>query len=119
VTCNTSLPVDQRQPRKRGRAGQVDRVRRLKRSKGLCEHCLKRGRTRIATRVDHTVPLALGGLDVDGNTRNLCTSCHAEATAEQFGHVVTVGERGVAANGRPTGADHPWNAARLGSKPIG
>ena len=35
-------------PRKRGRAGQRDRKRRLERTKGLCELCLDDGRTSIA-----------------------------------------------------------------------
>ena len=47
-------------PRLRGRAGQKQRLRRLKRSRGLCEHCLREKRTVAATVVDHIVPLALG-----------------------------------------------------------
>lgn len=97
--------------RLRGRAGQTQRLRRLKRTCGLCEMCLAQGRTREATVVDHETPLALGGSDDDGNTRNLCDECHHSVTAEQFGHVAIVGERGVARSGRPTGADHPWNVS--------
>ena len=98
--------------RLRGRAGQRARMRRLLRTKGLCEMCLKAGVTRIATDVDHITPLAHGGLDVDGNTRNLCKPHHLEVTAEQFGHAQPAGEKGVAASGRPTGRDHPWNGQR-------
>lgn len=60
--------------------------------------------------VDHIKPLALGGLDVDENTRNLCDPCHVEVTAEQFG-LATVG-KGVDPSGRPTFEGHPWNASR-------
>jgi 5-methylcytosine-specific restriction protein A len=49
-----------------------------------------------ASVVDHTLPLALGGKDIDSNTRNLCDPCHAKRTAEQFGHrpKVEIGEDG-------------------------
>lgn len=87
------------------------RVRRLQRTNGLCEHCLEAGLTREATRVDHIKPLALGGEDVDGNTRNLCEPHHREVTVEQFGQQVASGARGIDADGRPTSVDHPWNAA--------
>lgn len=98
-------------PRKRGRAGQRDRQRRLRRSNGLCEHCLAKGRTVLATVVDHILPLALGGPDTDANTRNLCDPCHAEATAAQFGHERRAGRGGCDAAGMPTDPDHPWAKA--------
>ena len=72
--------------RLRGRAGQAQRLRRLKRTDGLCEHCLKAGRPELATEVNHIKPLAHGGSDEDSNTENLCTPCHEKVTAEQFGH---------------------------------
>ena len=72
-------------PRLRGRAAVEQRKRRLKRTNGLCERCLPK-LVRAATVVDHIKPLALGGSDEDGNTRNLCKPCHDEVTAEQFGH---------------------------------
>jgi hypothetical protein len=56
-------------------------------------------------------PLAQGGEDVDENTENLCTPCHLEATAEQFGHAEPIRGRGVGRDGRPTSGDHPWNHA--------
>jgi hypothetical protein len=34
--------------------------------------------------IDHIVPLSLGGLDVDSNTRALCRPCHRAVTREQF-----------------------------------
>lgn len=70
-----------------GRKGQRIRKRRLARTNGLCEDCLP-NRVTLATAVDHIKPLALGGQDIDSNTRNLCDPCHAKRTAEQFGHKV-------------------------------
>lgn len=96
--------------RLRGRAGQKQRKRRLARTKGLCERCLEKGLTRAADVVDHVEPLAMGGLDVDENTRNLCDPCHAEVTAEQFGFASV--NKGVDEGGRPLMASHPWNKGR-------
>jgi hypothetical protein len=79
------------------------------RSHGLCEMCLDLGRTSEAVIVDHRQPLALGGVDEDWNTRNLCKPHHDEVTAEQFGFDVAAGGRGVDRSGRPTGDGHPWN----------
>ena len=98
--------------RLRGRAGQAQRLRRLKRTNGLCEMCKGAGRTRAATVVDHIKPLAHGGSDDDGNTRNLCDEHHREVTAEQFDHEVARGKRGVDADGKPLDRDHPWSGRR-------
>lgn len=68
----------------RGSKGVAIRKRRLARTKGLCEHCLKVGKTRLATIVNHIIPLAHGGQDVDENTENLCKSCDDIVTAEWF-----------------------------------
>lgn len=106
-----------RAERLRGRAGQKQRARRLRRSGGLCERCLERGRTSPATVVDHIVPLALGGSDDDENTRNLCGPCHREATAQQFWLASPVG-KGVDASGRPTFTDHPWNLNGPGGSKV-
>lgn len=83
--------------------------------------CLAEDRTEIATVVDHEVPLAFGGLDVDENTRNLCDRHNAIVTAEQFGHAKPTGGKGIDADGRPTSPDHPWNAQRSGMvrQPVG
>ena len=69
----------------RGYKGVALRKQRMARTNWLCERCLPK-RTRAATVVDHIKPLSLGGEDIDANTRNLCDQCHAEVTAEQFGH---------------------------------
>jgi len=94
--------------RLRGRAGQQQRLRRLKRTNGLCELCLKEGRTTEATRVDHIRPLARGGSDVDSNTRNLCVEHHRAVTVEQFGHATSNRQRGCDRSGRPIDPSHPW-----------
>lgn len=75
-------------PRLRGRAGQRQRDRRLKRSNYLCDDCAVAGITRLATIVDHIIPLSKGGPDTDENTRNLCDEHNLKRTAEQFGHQI-------------------------------
>jgi len=70
----------------RGHKGVAMRKRRMERSHWLCQDCLNSWPRVIQTAdvVDHIVPLALGGEDVDDNTRNLCDPCHEKRTAEQF-----------------------------------
>ena len=72
-------------PRLRGRAGMAQRQRRLMRTFGLCEDCQAKGITRLASTVDHIIPLSQGGPDTDVNTRNLCDEHNLKRTAEQFG----------------------------------
>lgn len=74
----------------RGSKGVAIRTRRLARSKGLCEHCLPKGKVRLATIVNHIIPLAHGGEDVDENTENLCKPCDDIVTAAEFGHRIKV-----------------------------
>lgn len=102
--------------RLRGRAGQAQRLRRLRRTNGLCEMCLAKGRTTEATRVDHIKPLDHGGSDEDSNTRNLCQPHHLEVTAEQFGHQARAGTRGCDVTGRPVDPAHPWRLGRKATK---
>lgn len=88
--------MHERTERLRGRPGQRQRDRRLKRTHGLCEDCTAQGRTEVAHVVDHIVPLAHGGEDTDENTRNLCHRHNRDRTAEQFGHRIkpTIGNDG-------------------------
>jgi 5-methylcytosine-specific restriction enzyme A len=76
--------------RLRGRRGVEQRKRRLARTHGLCEWCMAKGVTALASQVDHIVPLSQGGADIDENTRNLCDRHHRDATAKQFGQRVRV-----------------------------
>lgn len=72
-------------PRPRGRKAVKQRQERMLRSHYLCEMCKSEGIVRLADVVDHIIPLALGGSDDDGNTRNLCNEHHLQVTAAQFG----------------------------------
>lgn len=83
----------------------------MARTDGLCEHCEVEGLTTVATVVNHKLPLARGGLDVDENTENLCARHDAIVTAQQFGKRDPASV-GVDRAGRPTSADHPWNRSR-------
>lgn len=46
----------------------------------LCVHCEARGETRIATQLDHRIPLFKGGRDDASNRQGLCYDCHAAKT---------------------------------------
>lgn len=96
--------------RLRGRAGQKQRLRRLARTNGLCEHCERIGRTSVAVIVNHIQPLIHGGSDEDENTENLCRQCDVIATAKQFAFAKPADQVGVDRGGRPTSVAHPWNS---------
>ena len=98
--------------RLRGRAGQKQRQRRMDRTDGLCEMCDDEGLVILATVVNHKVPLAHGGEDIDSNTENLCARHDAIVTAKQFSKSVPITGKGVGRDGRPTSADHPWNRTK-------
>lgn len=66
--------------RMRGRKGQ-EALKRRRAMHPFCAHCEARGIVRPAVEIDHTIPLALGGEDVDENTQGLCLPCHAIKTA--------------------------------------
>lgn len=93
--------------RLRGRAGQRQRLRRLK-AEPLCRDCAVEGIVTASTVPDHIKPLAHGGTDDDRNIRCLCKPCHLKRTAEQFGYGPS-GACGV--DGMPTDPRHPWNLA--------
>ena len=78
---------DWRQPtsdRLTGRRG-VDARLRFLRKHPLCLECQIKGITRAATEVDHVMPLALGGYDIESNKQSLCAECHRAKTARDFG----------------------------------
>lgn len=68
--------------RKRGRAGQAQRRRRLA-LHPTCAECKKRGLVRPTAIIDHIIPLAFGGTDDDENTQGLCVMCEAIKTAAE------------------------------------
>jgi 5-methylcytosine-specific restriction protein A len=71
--------------------------------------CLDEGLTSLATVVNHKIPLARGGHDVDENTENLCARHDDIVTARQFSMAEPIEGRGVNVSGRPTSPDHAWN----------
>src|SRR5262249_43328694 len=72
-------------PRMTGRR-LVSRNRDFLATHPLCAAC----RMKVATEVDHRVPLHLGGLDEESNLQGLCHDCHAEkTTAEQAARLGT------------------------------
>ena len=73
----------------------------------LCEMCSARGRTTLATVVDHKKPISDGGEPWDwDNLQSLCKTDHdaAKKSQEATGHL-----RGCDANGLPLDPQHPWN----------
>lgn len=68
----------------RGRKGQALRQRRLM-ADPICRDCKAQGKVTATQVIDHIIPLAKGGEDVDSNCRGLCYACHDKRTAEQFG----------------------------------
>lgn len=70
--------------RVRGWRGVKDRERIRERDCGLCQECLRQGRTSVGTVVDHKVPLWKGGSDDDSNKELLCqTPCHDAKSARE------------------------------------
>ena len=83
------------------------RAKRFLRLNPLCAVCAKRGRTTVATCVDHIVPHK--GDQVlfwsEANWQGLCSSCHSSGkqAVEKRGYDATPG-----ADGLPTDPNHPW-----------
>lgn len=51
----------------------------------LCVDCEEQGRVRAAKDVDHIVPRAQGGADLDeNNVRGLCRPCHSRRTMKSM-----------------------------------
>ncbi len=59
------------------RRKKLNKLRILRRDKFTCQSC---GASGVDLEVDHTVPLCLGGEDVESNTRALCVPCHVSAS---------------------------------------
>ena len=55
----------------------------LERDRWLCQHCIKQGRSEIATDVDHITPKYQGGGDDPDNLQSLCKSCHRAKTERE------------------------------------
>lgn len=72
----------------RGYGAAWDKLRRiiLKRDCGLCQPCLKLGRTTEAKQVDHIVQKSDGGTDDESNLQGICIACHRTKTAAEAAH---------------------------------
>lgn len=69
----------------RGSGLQKIRDRILSRDGGICrcERCRASGDTRIATIVDHIVPLWMGGTEADENRQAINAECHDLKSADE------------------------------------
>jgi 5-methylcytosine-specific restriction protein A len=75
----------------------------------LCRLCTAAGRTVRATDVDHIIPIALGGAELDpDNFRSLCRSCHSAVTARQL-NKTDKPMKGCNDEGQPIDPAHPWH----------
>lgn len=90
------------------------RARHLKREP-LCRMCMAKvpSRPRIATEVDHIVPLSAGGTDADDNLQSLCSECHNLKTKADMGHSIP---QEIGADGFPTDPNNPWRIALKGRR---
>lgn len=71
----------------RGRKLQEIRNRVLSKNP-LCVECLKKDRIKIATQIDHIIPLYKGGLEHDSNRQTLCDECHEAKTITERGQTL-------------------------------
>ena len=83
LSIATPLKPQTNAARLRGRRAQ-ERRKRWFALHPLCVHCEQRGRTTIATQLDHVVPLFRGGVDDDSNFQSLCLACHQAKTADEL-----------------------------------
>lgn len=57
----------------------------------LCVTCEAEGRVRLATELDHIVPLWEGGHEADSNRQGLCEDCHKAKTAIEAARRASLG----------------------------
>ena len=69
----------------RGRALQHIRVAHFGRQP-MCVVCQAKGKTTLATELDHITALVNGGADDADNRQGLCIACHADKTAHDMGY---------------------------------
>jgi len=71
----------------KGRGGRPWRRLRntvLRRDGFLCQPCKAEGRTKLATEVDHIVPMFEGGSDAMKNLQGICSECHKVKTQAEI-----------------------------------
>lgn len=78
-------PTTSRHKRGYGTAWNKLRFRILARDKHLCQPCMRKGRVRPASHVDHIIAKAKGGTDDEGNLQAICTACHKDKTTVENG----------------------------------
>lgn len=66
----------------------------MNRDVGLCQPCLKQGRTTVAKEVDHVLPKAAGGTDALDNLQAICRNCHKLKTARESRQTMELKGRG-------------------------
>lgn len=66
-----------------GAAWRKRRALVLVRDLGLCQPCLRAGRTTQALQVDHIINKARGGSDHTDNLQAICLECHTEKTQDE------------------------------------
>ena len=69
----------------RGRTLQTLRKRQLS-ANPLCVMCQAKGKTTVATELDHIVALVNGGSNDDDNLQGLCAPCHVQKTRADLGY---------------------------------
>lgn len=79
----------------------------------VCEACVMRGQTVIATVVDHCIPISQGGAPFPelSGLMSLCARCHGEKTSgydRVGGNVVNRRFKGCDANGNPIDPADGW-----------
>jgi 5-methylcytosine-specific restriction protein A len=69
----------------RGYGSQWEKLRLiiLRRDKGLCQECIRKGIAKAGSHVDHIKPKAQGGTDYHSNLEVLCISHHQAKTATE------------------------------------
>lgn len=63
----------------KGRGGRPWRRKRdavMKRDAYQCQECKRLGLVTLGTQVDHVIPQAEGGTDLESNLQTLCGACH-------------------------------------------
>lgn len=69
----------------------MERNRYVLTTNPLCVACEAKGRTVLATEVDHRIPLFKGGTEDVENLQGLCHACHVDKTkTERRDHPITV-----------------------------
>lgn len=77
----------------------------------LCRTCKQHGIIRVATHVDHVIPIPPSGnadpFD-ESNYQSLCLTCHTDKTNTDAGHVV---KNRFGVDGFPLNDTHHWNVS--------